>query len=862
MDFYIAAPPLGSDAQPGTESAPLATIPAVNALDLAAGDRIFFRGGDVFEGSLEFDSTTAGTAENPIVIGSYGEGRATIASDDETALFLYNTAGFEIRDLVIVGLGRTSNPNDGVSIYSDLPGGVKLPYLRIERVEISGFGGVGLAIGSWAGSSGFRDIRIDEVRIHDCRDGLLTYAEDATPNAAPNYGLETITVTDSLFENNPGQAGVTRPTGSGLVLGGVDGGLVERCIARNNGAEHTFIAGPVGIWTYNSRAVILQHCESYGNRTSGGDGVGFDLDGGVTDSVIQYCYSHDNDGAGYLLAVFADSGPTSNNTLRYNISVNDGRLGRQGAFFFWGATASDPVEDAWVHNNLIYLDASAVIAGTPIALQFYRVDFDGLNVVNNTIITRGASAYAVFADAAVLPITSVWMRGNSYWAEEGGLRFRFNGSTHQSLAAFRFTGQERSGSVDLGFDGDPRLERPGGPAITLGTSERLAAAADLLTGWRLQPESPLIDGGLDLVGLGGPAPGSLDFFGSSPVPTGPVVDVGPHESRPPLVLWRERFFSPVELGDNGLAASVWGPQADPDDDGQANLLEYSLNSNPRLSGEESGLKIQRQTGGRLGLTFRRLRRDVIHTVLAGDNLTGWGVLAVDPGQIGELVTVIDDAPLNSPRRFSEIAAPTSLSAELAAERLSGDSGKHKVCGRKDCVVVGVIYFHPMTLFQLLLGAAAAAAAVGIFSVRAAELPELPPQGEPVRVVRVLGEPDPYAKLKPDVESIGTYPVMPGTQRDLTDDQKSQLGEEIRKSASYSAGKLRCGFVPGMAVRLEGEDGTVDALVCFGCSEVKFVSDSGVALGDKQVMSAELRAALLAVAHAVWPDDAAIQGIVE
>ncbi len=50
--------------------------------------------------------------------------------------------------------------------------------------------------------------------------------------------------------------------------------------------------GPVGIWAYEADSVIIQHCISYKNKTSKGgeDGGGYDLDGGTTNSVIQYCY--------------------------------------------------------------------------------------------------------------------------------------------------------------------------------------------------------------------------------------------------------------------------------------------------------------------------------------------------------------------------------------------------------------------------------------------------------------------------------------------------------------------------------------------------------------------------------------------
>ena len=55
------------------------------------------------------------------------------------------------------------------------------------------------------------------------------------------------------------------------------------------------------------------------------DGDGFDLDGGVTNSVIQYCYSHDNDGPGLMLYGYTDAGVATwnNNTIRYCVSQND-----------------------------------------------------------------------------------------------------------------------------------------------------------------------------------------------------------------------------------------------------------------------------------------------------------------------------------------------------------------------------------------------------------------------------------------------------------------------------------------------------------------------------------------------------------
>lgn len=89
----------------------------------------------MFSGALTFSSAEKGSAVAPIVIGSFGVGRAIINGGNGTALTLYNTSGYEIRNLIVIGSGRTTNTGSGVNVYADLPGGVKLPYIRIDSVE-------------------------------------------------------------------------------------------------------------------------------------------------------------------------------------------------------------------------------------------------------------------------------------------------------------------------------------------------------------------------------------------------------------------------------------------------------------------------------------------------------------------------------------------------------------------------------------------------------------------------------------------------------------------------------------------------------------------------------------------------------
>jgi hypothetical protein len=51
----------------------------------------------------------------------------------------------------------------------------------------------------------------------------------------------------------------------------------------------------------------------------------FDIDGGCTNCVLQYNYSHDNEGSGFQSGPFAGCSPLGDNTIRYNISENDAK---------------------------------------------------------------------------------------------------------------------------------------------------------------------------------------------------------------------------------------------------------------------------------------------------------------------------------------------------------------------------------------------------------------------------------------------------------------------------------------------------------------------------------------------------------
>ena len=128
-------------------------------------------------------------------------------------------------------------------------------------------------------------------------------------------------------------------------------------MAYNNGVN---FSGAVGIWAWNSNNILFQFNESYRNRTKGLDGDGFDFDGGVTNSMMQFNYSHDNDAAGFLLAQY-DFAPQAmkNITIRHNISKDDARKLNYGAIHVWNGDTISRINKVHIYRNTIVRDSPA-----------------------------------------------------------------------------------------------------------------------------------------------------------------------------------------------------------------------------------------------------------------------------------------------------------------------------------------------------------------------------------------------------------------------------------------------------------------------------------------------------------------------
>ena len=570
--YYLS--PTGSDGNNGTSPASAwQSINKVNATSFADGDQILFQGGQSFSGGFYFAPGTGGTATQPITLGSYGTGRATISvPSNKDGFFAYNTGGFTIANLNFVGIGATLTSKQGITVYNDLAGNVKLPHIYVDAVDVSGFKN-GVLVGGWNGGSGYDDVRITNVVARDNLEaGVSMYGYPLTTGSM-NHAHTNVYVGHTLAYNNFGDPNSGRPSGNGIVLGGVNGGVIERSVAHDNGKNNLTNAGPVGIWAYDANNIVIQYNESYRNQTSGtGDGDGYDLDIHVTNSVLQYNYAHDNDGAGFL--VYADAThPNSNNVVRYNISENDGKkLGGYGGIVVGGS-----VSNIDVYGNTVYVSSAA---SDPAAFRMttWGGTPQNVRVRNNIFYThQGTTGTVKLVDSN---INSTYLfQGNDYFNGSGTFALRWGTTTYTSLSAWLAAAptQERVSGTVVAKNVNPLLTSPGGGG-TIGNADLLETS---LTAYKLQAGSPLIDAGLNLPALFGINPGSRDFYGDS-IPQNGAFEIGADEyfatlPGPTPTVAVPASASPTPVTGTTTSLSVLGA----DDGGEANLTyTWSLVGTP------------------------------------------------------------------------------------------------------------------------------------------------------------------------------------------------------------------------------------------------------------------------------------------
>jgi Right handed beta helix region len=498
-DYFVR--PNGHDEAQGTSTnAAWRSIERVNQARFLPGDRVRFEAGASFAGNLLLSAEDAGTSNAPVVIGSFGEGRATILAGRQTGITVENAGGVVLQNLIVAGDGRSNNAGYGIRCDNMLTNGQRLDGLCITNVEARDFGIFGILVSG--AHAGFEHVLIAYCVMHDNLRGGMEVA-GRLPWDSTVYAHADVHVSHCQAFNNTGDpAYLQNHSGSGIVLYQIDGGVMEYCTAWNNGALCRSSGGGVGLWTCASRGVVIQHCESFGNKTSGGDGGGFDLDGGCVDCALQYNYSHDNDGPGLMVYTYPYASYTDRGAVvRFNISENDARKGRRYAGL-WVRTDGKEMTGLEIYNNTVVIGSWTD--------QAALIDARGVEArVRNNIFIAAAPALPLRVEQ---PQERVRLENNLYWREGGPTQIAWGAQAYSSLQEWRDrTGQELSSGEPAGLFADPLLSRQP-PGTRPGERHGLHA----LRAFRPLPGSPALAGGWDLRKKFGLDTGARDFFGPLP----------------------------------------------------------------------------------------------------------------------------------------------------------------------------------------------------------------------------------------------------------------------------------------------------------------------------------------------------------
>jgi hypothetical protein len=524
--YYVSSS--GSDANAGTsEAAPFQSIAKVNTLNLLPGDTVKFKGGDTFTGKLVI--TDSGTAEEPIVITSYGTGKPIITNGNDTHVKLLDCEyvtfdGFKVQGPGVDTSGNSTSTGWGIVAYSTSEATGYLYGVKIQNCEVVGHR-VGICALSdktgidtiyreqpgttrqttWKGYSG---IEITGNDVSYCATmGICIYARI---NYLDDLGFPTFANVDGIHQspyiaNNYvhhlyGQNGTgfhDTYYGTGIRTISCNGGTVElnkvyEVGHMSNGQYGT----PCCAEAESCRDMVWQYNEfSYtkfgatGTKWDGGVDI---FDGNCSRMILQYNYIHHNDGYGVGGGNSGFGDPNTDNICRYNLLVNNNVDGNLGDIELWAQCDNTMFYGNTIYNNLNTSGYLIYLNGNPVNPWF----------VNNIFVSIYKPIMYAPAGAALV--------NNLYWRGSAGaaLGVQTASGTHNSLAALHAVNHEKYGTGTYGFEADPLLVSPGtAPEHALGS-------ANAITSYDLQAGSSCKGAGLSTVTQIG-SMGSKDFHGDT-----------------------------------------------------------------------------------------------------------------------------------------------------------------------------------------------------------------------------------------------------------------------------------------------------------------------------------------------------------
>ncbi|MDF2922596.1 MAG: hypothetical protein K0R57_1510 [Paenibacillaceae bacterium] len=473
--YYIDAS-LGDDNNPGiSEGSAWASLDKVNGTTFLPGDRILFKAGESWAGTLY--PKGSGSEGSPITIDKYGAGGKPVINGNgvayseadpiDAAVYLSGQSYWTIRNLEVVN--DSPVPADRAGIHIDGTSGqhsnIIIEDNYVHHVASDGNASMHAAMSAIIVFSRNYEASYRNVLIQ----GNTIEATGST--GIYLHGMRRAGPSD----NNIVRGNVLSDIGGdGIIVLGNNAPLVEYNVI--NGFHTRSNKYAAGIWPFGNNDALFQYNEVYGGKTTL-DGQAYDADYNNVRTVFQYNYSHDNEG-GFFLICAEPGGTNDGSIIRYNISQND--AGRS----FQLVTA---ITNTSIYNNTVYIGPS-------------------LNTTLVDVYSRDGTTY---------PVNTTFSNNIFYNLGTGSYDSELSKTVNTVFEHNAFFGNHPAGEPSDAhkITADPQLASPGSGGIGRGT----------LAGYQLLNTSPAVGAGKLITNNGG-----QDYYGNA-VSAAAAPNIGAYE---------------------------------------------------------------------------------------------------------------------------------------------------------------------------------------------------------------------------------------------------------------------------------------------------------------------------------------------
>ncbi|GAA3399502.1 OmpL47-type beta-barrel domain-containing protein [Paenibacillus hodogayensis] len=370
--YYVDASS-GSDSNAGTSAgAAWQTLDKVNSTTFMPGDRILFKAGGAWTGTLH--PLGSGSAGAPITIDGYGSGNKPLIMGNgaRAAIELHMQEYWTIQNLEITNDALQVAMRNGIFIRGNESSSTAPPLhgIRILNMDVHNVKGIHKSTDGdvWRSAAiqlhgNFNDVLVSGNNVHDVTNGGIFHFSPGNSDGI-------------VISNN-----IVNKTGrDGIIVAQAKNVLVEYNTVLDAGINGQGFRWIAGMFPHRVENATFQYNEVARTMKEISDGQGLDADlfnGGTI--IFQYNYSHDNQG-GFLLVMedqtpYRDNRPLENIIIRYNISQNDAS----------GEMKIRYTDKTYIYNNNIYCPNCIV----KVSSDGYSGYSEGAKIWNNIFYAAG-----------------------------------------------------------------------------------------------------------------------------------------------------------------------------------------------------------------------------------------------------------------------------------------------------------------------------------------------------------------------------------------------------------------------------------------------------------------------------------------